>query len=75
MSVQKMINSEGEKRHSEGHFTHSVPTACTQLNRFFSINREGLPALGATLWLRAGRSTQGERGAVENGYRKWRSRP
>ncbi len=73
MSVQKMINSEGKKYHSEGHLAHSVRTACTQLQTIFSFNRLGLPVRSAIPWLRGGRDTQGERGDVKNGYRKWRS--
>ena len=75
MNEQKNINSEGENPHSEGNFAHSVATTCTQLTTIFSFNRLGLPVRAVTSWLRGGRSTQGERGAVKTGYRKWRSRP
>lgn len=63
MSAYKNINSEGENTDSEGYFAHSVLTPCTQLMTIFSLNCRGLAALWVTVWLRAGRDTQGERGA------------
>jgi len=63
MSAYKSINSEGEKRHSEGCFATSVLTPCTELMTIFSLNYRCLSALSVTAWLRVGRDTQGGRGA------------
>lgn len=63
MNADKNINSEGANPDSEGHFSHCVITPCTELNQVFSLNCRGLSALRVTMWLRAGRSTRGGRGA------------
>lgn len=72
MSDYKNTNSEGENAYSVGRFRYCEVTVCTELNQTFSLNRRGLAALSVTAWLRGGRSTQGERGAVQSGYRMWR---
>lgn len=61
-SEQQNTNSEGENRHFEGDFRYCVVTVCSQLNIVLSFNCRGLTALNVTPWLRARRSTQGERG-------------
>ena len=63
MSAYKNIKSEGRHTHSEGDFRYCVRTPCTELNKVFSLNCRGLAALIVAAWLRAGRDTQGERGA------------